>query len=157
MKLKTLTLLILLCIGTSAYSQINLDSLYAVWEDESQPHSNRVKAFNTYIWDGFLFSQPDIAFVLAEALLTFGTDNNYPIAIATSLNFIGLVYANQGDKIKALDYYMQSHGEVGKLNISQATFELIKDDSQFSIDHRGKVSAKGKGEVDMWFVSRAEK
>ena len=48
---------------------------------------------------------------------------------------------------------MESHGEVGKLNISQATYELIKDDPQFSFEHRGKVSAKGKGEVNMWFVS----
>ena len=44
-------------------------------------------------------------------------------------------------------------GEVGKVNISQATYELIKDDPQFVFEHRGKISAKGKGEVDMWFVS----
>ena len=50
---------------------------------------------------------------------------------------------------------MESNGEVGKVNISQSTYELIKDDPQFTFEHRGKVSAKGKGEVDMYFVSLA--
>ncbi|MFT4521381.1 MAG: adenylate cyclase [Bacteroidia bacterium] len=48
---------------------------------------------------------------------------------------------------------MESSGEVGKVNISQSTYDLIKEDSQFTFDHRGKVQAKGKGEIDMYFVS----
>jgi class 3 adenylate cyclase len=50
---------------------------------------------------------------------------------------------------------MESSGEVNLVNISQATYDLIKDDKQFTFDHRGKVDAKGKGEVDMYFVSLA--
>jgi class 3 adenylate cyclase len=45
---------------------------------------------------------------------------------------------------------MESSGEVGKINISETTYALIKD--QFSCTHRGKVTAKGKGEIDMYFV-----
>lgn len=47
---------------------------------------------------------------------------------------------------------MESSGEVGKVNISQATYELLKDDSQFSFESRGKIEAKGKGEMEMYFV-----
>jgi class 3 adenylate cyclase len=47
---------------------------------------------------------------------------------------------------------MVSAGEVGKVNISHATYELLKEDEQFSFEHRGKVQAKGKGEMEMWFV-----
>ena len=47
---------------------------------------------------------------------------------------------------------MESHGEVGKVNISQATYELIKGDAQFTFEHRGMVEAKGKGEMGMYFV-----
>ena len=47
---------------------------------------------------------------------------------------------------------MESSGEVGKVNISQATYSLIKDDPRFAFEDRGKVEAKGKGKVDMWFV-----
>jgi len=52
---------------------------------------------------------------------------------------------------------MESHGEVGKVNISQATYELVKDDIQFSFESRGMIEAKGKGEMEMIFVSLKEK
>ncbi len=48
---------------------------------------------------------------------------------------------------------MESSGEVGKVNISQATYELLKDDPQFAFECRGKIKAKGKGEMEMYFVS----
>lgn len=45
---------------------------------------------------------------------------------------------------------MESSGEPGKVNISQSTFEIVKD--QFACTYRGKIAAKGKGEIDMYFV-----
>ncbi|MFM2208149.1 MAG: hypothetical protein RL213_2124, partial [Bacteroidota bacterium] len=45
---------------------------------------------------------------------------------------------------------MESSGEPGKVNISGTTYELIKD--KFIFAHRGKVQAKNKGEIDMYFV-----
>jgi adenylate cyclase len=48
---------------------------------------------------------------------------------------------------------MESSGEAGKVNISGATYELIKD--KFTCKHRGKISAKNKGEIDMYFVERS--
>jgi class 3 adenylate cyclase len=48
---------------------------------------------------------------------------------------------------------MESAGEVGKANISQATYELLKNDSEFTFESRGKIKAKGKGEMEMHFVS----
>ncbi|MES2779677.1 MAG: adenylate/guanylate cyclase domain-containing protein [Bacteroidota bacterium] len=45
---------------------------------------------------------------------------------------------------------MESSSEVGKVNISTSTYELIKH--EFICAHRGKVVAKNKGEVDMYFV-----
>lgn len=49
---------------------------------------------------------------------------------------------------------MESNGEIGKVNISQYTYDLIKEDPRFTFHHRGKITAKGKGEVDMYFVER---
>lgn len=46
---------------------------------------------------------------------------------------------------------MESSGEVGMVNISGTTYELIKD--EFACTYRGKISAKGKGEIDMYFVT----
>jgi len=48
---------------------------------------------------------------------------------------------------------MESSGEIGKVNISGNTYELVKD--QFECTYRGKVKAKNKGEIDMYFVIRS--
>jgi class 3 adenylate cyclase len=45
---------------------------------------------------------------------------------------------------------MESSGETGRINISGTTYELVKD--QVQCVYRGKIEAKNKGEVDMFFV-----
>jgi len=45
---------------------------------------------------------------------------------------------------------METSGEAGKVNISENTYALVKDN--FSCTHRGKVHAKNKGDIDMYFV-----
>jgi len=45
---------------------------------------------------------------------------------------------------------MESSGIPGQVNISGTTYELIKD--QFHCNHRGKIQAKNKGEIDMYIV-----
>ena len=45
---------------------------------------------------------------------------------------------------------MESSGEAGKVNISGSTYELVKD--KFNCTYRGKIEAKNKGEIDMYFV-----
>ncbi len=45
---------------------------------------------------------------------------------------------------------MESSGEIGKVNVSGGTYELVKD--EFVCTYRGKVKAKNKGEIDMYFV-----
>jgi class 3 adenylate cyclase/ligand-binding sensor domain-containing protein len=46
---------------------------------------------------------------------------------------------------------MESSSEPGKINISASTYELVKD--YFDCTYRGKIDAKGKGAVDMYFVN----
>ena len=45
---------------------------------------------------------------------------------------------------------MESNGAPGKVNISSATYELIKH--RFACSYRGKIDAKNIGEIDMYFV-----
>ena len=49
---------------------------------------------------------------------------------------------------------MESSGEVGQVNISEATYALVSEEAGRSFDFtpRGKVQAKGKGEMEMYFV-----
>jgi class 3 adenylate cyclase/tetratricopeptide (TPR) repeat protein len=45
---------------------------------------------------------------------------------------------------------MESNSEQGEINISAATYELVKD--QFECAYRGKIYAKNVGDIDMYFV-----
>ncbi|MCZ6863661.1 MAG: adenylate/guanylate cyclase domain-containing protein, partial [Alphaproteobacteria bacterium] len=45
---------------------------------------------------------------------------------------------------------MESHGRGGFVQITRATYELVKDD--FVCEPRGMVNVKGKGEMEAWFV-----
>ena len=45
---------------------------------------------------------------------------------------------------------MESNGEPGRVNISAAVYELIRDD--YACTYRGKIFAKNIGEIDMYFV-----
>ena len=47
---------------------------------------------------------------------------------------------------------MESSGTVGKVNISKATHDLLKNDHDLVFESRGKIEAKGKGKMEMYFV-----
>jgi len=47
---------------------------------------------------------------------------------------------------------MESSGEKSKINISNATYSIVKE--FFICEPRGKINAKGKGEVEMFFLLR---
>jgi len=45
---------------------------------------------------------------------------------------------------------MESHGEAGRVHITQATYEVIKE--EFECIPRGSIPIKGKDEMETWFV-----
>ena len=49
---------------------------------------------------------------------------------------------------------MEQNSTSGKVNVSEATYRLIKED--FTFEHRGKIETKGKGAMDMYFVSQSK-
>lgn len=50
---------------------------------------------------------------------------------------------------------IESNGEVGMVNISQSTYEKVKHEKGLRFEERGLVQAKGKGELEMYYVSVA--
>jgi class 3 adenylate cyclase len=46
---------------------------------------------------------------------------------------------------------MESCGAVGRINVSESTYQHIKD--HFDCEYRGSIEAKGKGHIDMYFVN----
>lgn len=45
---------------------------------------------------------------------------------------------------------MESLGESGKINISETTYQLVKN--EINCESRGKIQAQGKGELEMYFI-----
>ena len=61
------------------------------------------------------------------------------------------VYDVWGDSVNTASR-LESACEPGKINISKTTYDVIKD--YFECEYRGKIQAKHKGEIDMYFVNR---
>ncbi len=49
---------------------------------------------------------------------------------------------------------MESNSEAGKVNISQNTYELVKD--LFDCEYRGKIDVKNRGMMKMYFVNKKQ-
>jgi adenylate cyclase len=60
------------------------------------------------------------------------------------------VYDVWGDAVNIASR-MESQGVPSRIQVSQTTCDLICE--QFTLEHRGTVSIKGKGEMDTWFLT----
>jgi adenylate cyclase len=45
---------------------------------------------------------------------------------------------------------MESHGEVGKIQISRATYDLVHH--AFICESQGEIEVKGKGKLETWHL-----
>jgi guanylate cyclase len=59
------------------------------------------------------------------------------------------IYDLWGDAVNTASR-MESQGSNGTIQITRATYELIKD--EFLCEHRGTVYVKGKGEMEAWHI-----
>ena len=83
----------------------------------------------------------------------------FPLDIRIGLHTGSVVAGIVGTKKFAYDIWgdtvntasrLESSGVVGKINVSGASYELLKND--FNFIHRGKIEAKNKGMLKMYFV-----
>ena len=110
--------------------------------------------------------RPDHAIVIANLALEMNEYiRNYPAGEKNKIEFrIGInsgpvvggvigrkkfVYDVWGDAVNIASR-MESHGLPGKIHITRATYELIRD--HFSCTPRGSISIKGKGVMDTFFL-----
>lgn len=81
--------------------------------------------------------------------LTFRIGLNSGPMVAGVIGRKKFIYDLWGDAVNTASR-MESHGHEGIIQITRATYELIKDD--FACEPRGTVNVKGKGEMEVWFV-----
>ncbi|MBL0025591.1 MAG: AAA family ATPase [Saprospiraceae bacterium] len=102
-----------------------------------------------------------LATMVAFDILKWVNDhqNNCPFDIRIGLNsgpvvagivgFKKYVYDIWGDTVNTAAR-METASEAGKINVSEVTYQLIKN--SFSCTSRGKIEAKNKGSINMYFV-----
>lgn len=84
--------------------------------------------------------------------LTFRIGINSGQVVAGVIGHMKFAYDLWGDAVNTASR-MESHGVGGQIQITRATYELIKND--FVCESRGAVNVKGKGEMEVWQVQRA--
>jgi len=59
------------------------------------------------------------------------------------------LYDLWGDAVNIADR-MQTHGTPGRIQVTRATYELLKD--EFVLESRGTIDVRGKGEMETWYL-----
>ena len=104
------SLVLTIIILFSGYKLIaqNLDSLWNIWQDETQPDTTRLKAIQNFTWNGYLFTQPDSAFFFAQIQYNYAKSKGLKKQMAGALNIQGVSFINRGDSPQALAFYQKS-------------------------------------------------
>ena len=97
-----------LAVAQSSLSPRVTDSLWNVWQDETQHDTTRLKAIHKYASDGYLFTQSDSAFYYAQLQYDFAKAKGLKKQMADALNTQGVSFYHRGDYAKAIDYYTHS-------------------------------------------------
>ena len=105
---KHLTFFLALFIGFSSTAQVNLDSLWNVWNDKTQADTSRLKAMQKIAWNGYLYSQPDSAFHFAQMQYDLAESIGNKKHMANALNIQGISFSIRDDHTKAIDYYTKT-------------------------------------------------
>ena len=59
------------------------------------------------------------------------------------------LYDLWGNAVNVADR-MQTHGTPGRIQVTRATYELLKD--EFVLEPRGTIEVRGKGEMETWYL-----
>jgi class 3 adenylate cyclase len=107
--------------------------------------------------ENIVMAAKEISAFMADRLSKLGKEHAFGIRIGVHSGSLvaGIVgvkkfqYDIMGDTVNTAAR-MEQNCEAGKINISEKTYELVKD--KFSCEYRGEVEAKGKGMMKMYYV-----
>ena len=101
----------------------------------------------------------EMAIAMQQQIRAFNYRNNTQMAIRIGINTGPVVAGVIGQKKFIYDLWgdavniasrMESHGIPGKIQVSESTYQYLKDD--YSLELRGTVEVKGKGPMTVYFL-----
>ncbi len=95
-------------LSFSAAAQVNLDSLFTIWNDTSLPDTSRLQAIQTIAWDGYRFNNPDSAFYFAQLEYDLAESTGHKKWMVEALNTQGTSFITKGEPDQAFESYSQS-------------------------------------------------
>lgn len=98
-------LLFLGCLTNSSAQE--MDSLWRVYQNKSQPDTNRLSAIYDIAWN-YVGSNPDTAIVIAQEQLLLAQSTKQKAYEAKAYNAIGRAYMNKGDYPASLDNHFKA-------------------------------------------------
>jgi class 3 adenylate cyclase len=87
------------------------------------------------------------------ARLQFRIGINSGAVVAGVIGHRKFAYDVWGDAVNVASR-MESHGQPGKIQLSDSTYQRVKD--EFDCEPRGDVDVKGKGEMRTWWLLGAK-
>ena len=112
-------LLITLLLPFIGTSQVNLDSLWSIWSDKNQADTTRLSAISSFVWDGYLFTQPDSAFYFSQLEFDFAESKGLKDQMGNALQTQGISFAVRNNYARAIDYFTQCLAIVEEIDDKQ--------------------------------------
>lgn len=150
-------------IPTLVIAQPNLDSLWNIWQDETQPDSLRSLAINQFAWEGYMFVYPDSAFYYAQMGYELAMKKNIRTCAAVSLYYQGVSLTVRGLYPRAMDYYKRSleisskigdRGAMARTMGSIGNIYLQQNDHENALKYFNNAVELGKDELDKITLAR---
>ncbi|HYI22124.1 MAG TPA: adenylate/guanylate cyclase domain-containing protein [Candidatus Limnocylindrales bacterium] len=120
---------------------------YMVAAGVPEPRLDHARCLALLALDMLAATRPDGAVGDLDLTLRIGI-NSGPV-VAGVIGRKRFLYDLWGDTVNTASR-MESQGSAGQIQITRATYELLKD--EFVCEFQGAVPVKGKGEMETWFV-----
>jgi adenylate cyclase len=104
---KIRTLIILCSISHSLNAQVNIDSLWKIWNDATKADTIRLYALDELAWDA-RYKNTDSSIILANLELEYAKLKNLKSWQAKACNMLGVAYYIKSNYAKAIEWHQQS-------------------------------------------------
>ncbi|MFK5855442.1 MAG: tetratricopeptide repeat protein [Bacteroidota bacterium] len=101
-------LFVFVLLSINIYAQVNLDSLWSIWKNESQEDTIRLKALDDFILHGYIVTSNDSAFHYAQIQFEFANEKGLKENSAFALDKLGSACKNKGEFSEAIKYFQHS-------------------------------------------------